>query len=303
MTEAFTIQLPERGLITVEGRDRKSFLQGLVSNDVSRTEDGSAIWAAVLSPQGKFRHDFLLFEEGERFFLDCEGGERLMDLGKTLRRFVLRDDVKLGMDTGRRAFQIYGTDALSCLGLESTPGAARPLAGGTVFTDPRDASLGARLIAPEADARSLFAERGIAEGRLAEWDAVRIAHGIPDGSRDMLVDKALLMESGFDELGGVDWKKGCYMGQELTARTKYRGLVKKRLLPVTFDGAAPEPGTPIECGGKSVGEIRSAVEGRAMALIRLDGLAKSRQSGDPLTADGRTLSVEVPDWVKLPEEA
>ena len=156
--------------------------------------------------------------------------------------------------------------------------------------DCRLAALGGRLYAAEPPA-------GLAEAPLAAWDLVRFAHGVPDGLRDLVADKSLLLENGFDELGGVDFNKGCYMGQELTARTKYRGLVRKRLLPVAFDGAAPEPGTPVLAGAAEAGEMRSGGAGAGLAMIRLEHL----RAGTPLVCAGKALTVTVPDWVVLPE--
>jgi len=312
MTETYFIEFPNRGLITVAGTERREFLQGLISNDIDRTNGGDAIWAAVLTPQGKYRHDFFLFDEGERFIIECEGGERLMDLGKTLRQFVLREDVTLGIDTTRKVYAVFGKDALQRLNLPARAGAsslgifenaAGDAAEGIAFVDPRDPVIGARLIADPEAVAAFFKSAGISEGTAEDWDRTRILRGIPDGSRDMQIDKALLIESGFDELGGVDWKKGCFMGQELTARTKYRGLAKKRLLPVTLDGPAPETGTAIDYDGKSVGETRSAVDGAAMALIQLDALGKSRQSGMPFMIQGNPATATIPEWMQLPETA
>ena len=122
---------------------------------------------------------------------------------------------------------------------------------------------------------------------------------MPDGSRDLTVDKALLLENGFDELNGVDWQKGCYMGQELTARTKYRALIRKRLFPVRVEGALPAPGTSIHKDGQEVGELRSGSGTRALAMLRLDAV----KAGQPLTADGASLVPEIPGWMRLPETA
>jgi folate-binding protein YgfZ len=117
---------------------------------------------------------------------------------------------------------------------------------------------------------------------------------VPDGSRDLPVEKAILLENGFDELHGIDWQKGCYMGQELTARTRYRGLVRKRLLPVEIDGPLPASGTPVMAGDKEAGEMRSGIDGLGLALLRLEHLDKG-----PLTAGGATLTPRKPDWVKF----
>ena len=120
---------------------------------------------------------------------------------------------------------------------------------------------------------------------------------MPHGSRDLVVDKALLLENCFDELNGVDWQKGCYMGQELTARTKYRGLIKRRLFPVKVEGALPAPGTPVERDGREVGEIRSGLGDRALAMLQLDAARA------PLSSAGARIVAEVPDWMRLPESA
>ena len=127
---------------------------------------------------------------------------------------------------------------------------------------------------------------------------IALSLGLPDGTRDMIVDKSILLESGFDELNGVDWNKGCYMGQELTARTKYRGLIKKRLMPVEIEGAVPEAGTPLILNGKDVGEIRSTAQtdggGLGLALVRLetleDGATPTFEAGDA------RVTPRKPDW-------
>jgi hypothetical protein len=122
---------------------------------------------------------------------------------------------------------------------------------------------------------------------------------VPDGSRDLIVEKALLLESGFDELHGVDWQKGCYMGQELTARTKYRGLVRKRLFPVKVEGPLPAPGSVIERDGQEVGEIRSGTGDRALALLRLEAV----RAPEGLSSGTTRILPEVPAWMRLPEPA
>jgi folate-binding protein YgfZ len=125
----------------------------------------------------------------------------------------------------------------------------------------------------------------------AAWDAHRISLGLPDGSRDLEAEKTVLLEAGFDELNGVSWSKGCYMGQELTARTKYRGLVKRRLVPVTIEGPAPAPGTPILRNGTEAGVLRSVAGGMGMALLRLEAL------GGPLACGAAHLTPRPPAWL------
>jgi hypothetical protein len=131
----------------------------------------------------------------------------------------------------------------------------------------------------------------------AAWDAHRLALGLPDGSRDLEPEKTVLLEAGFDELAGVSWSKGCYMGQELTARTKYRGLVKRRLVPVAISGAAPDPGTPVTRNGTEVGTLRSMRNASGLAVLRLDALS------GPLACGEATLTPRVPAWMMLPTMA
>ncbi|MGE0717933.1 MAG: folate-binding protein YgfZ, partial [Alphaproteobacteria bacterium] len=232
MSERLQVPLESRAVLTVSGPDRRAFLQGLVSNDVERAGPGRAIHAAFLTPQGRYLHDLFIVEQGETLLLDVEAARR-QDLLKRLSLYRLRSKVTLADAAGDwRVSALIGPGAATALGLPEEAGAAAPLGDGVAFVDPRLPALGLRAILPAtADAIP-----GFAAGSFADYDRLRLGLGVPDGSRDLPVEKAILLETGFDELNGVDWKKGCYMGQELTARTKYRGLVRKRLMPVTIEG-------------------------------------------------------------------
>jgi len=292
MTDKVLIPLTDRGVISVGGPDRVDFLQGLVSNDVERIKDGHAVWAALLTPQGKFRHDFFLVADGDTILIDCEGGDRLMDLGRTLHKYKLRSDVALGISEGWSVLAALGD--------------APAVDDGVAFADPRHPDMGWRVLTPKS-AQALADETGFSLGNRPDYDAVRIPLGLPDGSRDMLPDKAILLENGFDELSGVDWNKGCFMGQELTARTKYRGLVKKRLLPVRFGPGAkagvPEPGTQVLFDDRDAGEIKSVSDGVGLALLRLEAIEKAMAAGQPMTAGGVAVQVAAPAWLDLNRNA
>lgn len=295
MTDCRFERLGSRGVLTVGGKDRKSFLQGLISNDIERVAADRAIWAALLTPQGKYLHDFFVIEIGELLYLDCES-ERLMDLGKRLHRFKLRAEVELGIGEGFAIYALFGDGALGELNLSDEPGAAQSLGKGVVYTDPRLSAAGARALLPTTDAEIALASKGFSTGEANSYDALRLELGLSDGSRDLVIEKSTLLESNFDELHGVDWDKGCYMGQELTARTKYRGLVRKRLMPVRIDGPVPEMGTPVMAGGKEIGEMRSGFESRGMALIRLERLAESDTEEDGFDAGNARVFPEKPAW-------
>jgi folate-binding protein YgfZ len=264
--------LPERGVLAIEGDDRVAFLQGLVSNDMEAAAPGRAIWAALLTPQGKWLADFFVFATADALLLDCER-EQIPMLVQRLTRYRLRMKVTLRPDP---ALHVH----------VSWPD--RPEFAGIIAPDPRLPGFAWRILAAELLAATATAE---------DWDRYRIAAGLPDGSKDMESDHSTLLEAGFDELNGVSWSKGCYMGQELTARTKYRGLVKRRLLPVAVEGALPPPGTPATRDGQEVGQMRSGRDQVALASLRIDAVS------GPLHCGEAVLTPRVPDWMRLPNSA
>jgi folate-binding protein YgfZ len=292
MAKASFILLADRGVLAVSGPDRRPFLQGLVSNDVEKVGPSAARYSALLTAQGKYLHDFIITEFGESLWLEAEAA-RLADLKKRLSIYRLRADAALDERTDLAVAVIFGEGTADALALPSMPGAARGFGSGIVFVDPRLATLGARAILPRETARAALTDAGLAEETFDAYDRLRLSLGIPDGSRDLVLEKSILLESGFDELNGVDWEKGCYIGQELTARTKYRGLVKKRLLPVRIEGSAPPPGTIVTVDGREVGEMRSSREGLGLALLRLEAILADRR----LTAGGAAITPIKPSWM------
>ncbi len=289
------VMMPSRGLILIGGADRTEFLQGLISNDIRRATVDHAIWAALLTPQGKYLHDFFVVEIGGQYVVDCEA-DRLMDLGGRLSKYKLRSKIDLGIGEDYAVAVLPGAAALDRAGLPAEPGAARSLDGGVLYVDPRHSAAGARAILPKKDAKAALEALGFESGTPDDYDRVRLPLGLPDGSRDLVVEKSILLESNFDELNGVDWDKGCYMGQELTARTKYRGLIKKRMMPVDVEGPLPDAGTEILLGDKNAGEMRSGFDGRGIALLRLEQAEKALNGEGRLVAGEATLTPRKPDW-------
>ena len=290
MTDLRYIELQSRGVLAVGGGDAADFLQGLVSNDVSQVTASRTVYAALLTPQGKFLHDFIIARQGDSYLLDCEGA-RLMDLGQRLSAYRLRATVEL-LDATEdwRVVALLGDGA--AFGLADNPGAAASLdGGGLVYRDPRPAMPGLRAFLPRAQGFAAMAARNITAGEFDDYQRARIAAAVPDGSQDMKINKATLMEFGFEALNGVDFSKGCYVGQELTARTKYRGLMRRRFVRVSIDGALPPPGTIVMAKDKEAGEICSGFENHALALLRLDRSEEARAEGIPLTAGEAVLRV------------
>ena len=298
MTHPLYVLLEDRGVVSVGGPEAGPFLQGLISNDIERVSDRQGIYAALLTPQGKFLHDFFVLRHGEGYLLDCEG-PRIGDLGRRLMAYRLRADVALADATEDFVVvALFGGGegaGYDTFDLSPGEGSAAPCQGGTIMRDPRSAALGLRAILPRERELSFLEEAGFAPGNLADYERHRIALGAPDGSRDMEVGRATLMECGFEALNGVDFAKGCYVGQELTARTKHRGLVRRRLARVALDGPLPPAGTPIRAGEREVGEIRTGLGGAALAVLRLERIAAAAEAGEPLTAgETRVIPPESP---------
>ena len=258
--------LPDRAVLEVAGEDRVGFLQGLVSNDVTEAVPGRAVWAALLTPQGKWLADFFIMADGDRLLLDCEAAQADL-LAPKLTRYRLRAKVAIA----RTTLPVYAA-------WDGTPPP-----GGLQAPDPR---------LPEAGWRILGGDPAV-DASAEDYDRHRLLLGLPAGSRDMEPEKSTLLEAGFDELHGVSWDKGCYMGQELTARTKYRGLVKRRLTPVRIEGPAPAPGTPVFEGEAEAGTMRSAQGERGLALLRLGAIRAER-----LRCGDATLVPEPAGWMQ-----
>lgn len=272
------IPLKHRALIAISGEDRRTFLQGLVSADVEQASSARALYGAYLTPQGKYLYDFFLAEHDGVLLLEVEATGR-EDLIKRLSRFRLRSKVSLAPKDDWQVYAIIGAP-------EREAGSVESWEGGLSVMDPRLAAAGQRVWLPKPP--------DLPESEFPVWDALRIELGLADGSRDMVPEKTILLEAGFDELHGVDWAKGCFMGQEVTARSKYRGQVKKRLLPVEIDGPAPEAGAILSIDGKEAGEMRSHQGTMGLAVIRIDSLELG-----PLTAGETRLTPKVPAWVRL----
>jgi folate-binding protein YgfZ len=290
MTICF-VKLP-RDVIAISGADNRTFLQGLVSQDMDQITAETSAYSALLTPQGKYLHDFIVVQTGDVLLVDCEAG-RGADLIQRLSHFRLRADVQLELRADLCVFAILGDGAHEAMELSMKPGQTVPIADGQAFTDPRASGLGCRLIGSPAAILDWLAQAHIPEADFGTYDALRISLEIPDGSRDMEVEKSTLLESNFDVLNGIDWEKGCYMGQELTARTKYRGLVKRKLAAFQATHPSQIPGETVIAGDQKVGEIRSRSGDLVLISIRLDALVSADSAPQALLVGGEPL-IELP---------
>jgi tRNA-modifying protein YgfZ len=244
MPNAYFVRLGDRGRVRIAGPDRLAFLQSLITNDIGLMKTQPVIYACFLSAQGKYLHDFFVSDDGEALTLECEAGERAERLMKGLKLYKLRSKIELSCEPAVSICAIFGD-------------------GTTGYQDPRHASLGRRLAGKAPD---------LPEKPFAAWDEHRIRLGVPDGSRDMLVDKDTVLECNLDKLNGVSFSKGCYVGQEITARMHLRNIIKKRLRVVILERDAPAPGTDIHINGQLAGQMRSHCGAVGLAMIRDDAL-------------------------------
>ena len=296
MAGPYALLMENRGLLAISGPDTRAFLQGLISNDIERVGPVRAVYAALLTPQGKFLHDFFIVQLDDALYLDCDAA-RLDELKRRLTIYRLRSKVTLEAAEDRfLVAAIFGEGALAAVGLPDELGSARSFAGGVAYVDPRLSAMGARAVLPAAAVSEVRTRAEFSQGEFASYERLRLYHGVPSGNGDLAVEKATLLESNFEELNGLDWDKGCYVGQEVTARMKYRGLVRKRLMPVDIEGPIPEPDTPVMFGEKEAGTMRTGAAGKGIALLRLDLVEEAKHAGAPMIAGGAQLTPRKPDW-------
>ena len=273
--------LNARGLIQIGGPEARPFLQGLITNDVDLVAPERPLYAGLLTPQGKFLHDFILVQIGDTLVLDTEGAG-VSDLLRRLTMYRLRAKVELADVTDAyRVYAVFGPGSDGIAGKEL----------GTFVADPRTPALGFRLYCKDSPVARLEA-MGVSIGSPDTYDTHRIALGVPDGSQDIPAEKAFPLEYGFDSLGAVSYDKGCYVGQELTARTHNRGKVEKALYRVAFDDGLPAPGTEIHQGETVVGEILSAGGRYALAHLRIDAAESAARM--------RAGAHEIAGWAPAP---
>ena len=253
-------RLPGRAILSVRGPEAGHFLHNLLTSDIDHLAEGQAAYAALLTPQGKILFDMVVLRQDDGFLIDCAEGQRA-DLLKRLSMYKLRSPV-----------EIAARDDLA-VGVSPVD-----VPGG--YRDPRSTDIGWRVI-------------GAPEGEAEGYDAARIAAGLADSAADLGSGEFFPHEANLDQLGGVNFKKGCYVGQEVVSRMEHRGLARSRILPVVLDGAAPPKGTDIRAGDKPVGTLLSSSGSNALALIRIDRLAEAM---DPLLADGVPVKVLKPAW-------
>ena len=275
--------LSDRAVIDVGGADARDFLHGIITNDMKAAQDGKALHAGLLTPQGKMLFDFFVCPVGEgtdeHFLLDCPAAAK-EEFVKRLTFYRLRARVGI-------------TDLADELQVVAVWDGEPQDAGGEAFADPRLAELGSRVIAAKD------AETGCETADEAEYHAHRLALGVPEGGRDFTFGEIFPHEANFDQLNGVDFKKGCYVGQEVVSRMQHKTVVRKRIVPVEGSAALPAAGTEIRVGDFPIGTLGSSSGTHGLALIRLDRAEKAINDGRALLADGIEITLKKPRWANF----
>lgn len=281
------VHLTDRALIRVSGTDAHHFLQNLVTSDIDSADRNGAVASALLTPQGKILFDFLIYKSGEDYLVDSPAAVA-DDLLKRLTFYRLRSKVdleRLPEETGVLA--VWGGEAEAASAMLTA-------------TDPRVPALGQRIVGPVA---ALTEELGAEQAGMAAYDAHRIRQGVPEGLKDYDYSDIFPHDADLDQLGGVSFSKGCYVGQEVVSRVQHRGSARKRFVMVESADTFSGKGADITAGGKSVGTLGSTApaDGKiiGLALVRLDKVAQANDNGSPLQCGDAELEVRLPDWASF----
>lgn len=262
----FYCHLRNRTIVEIRGSEREAFLQGIITQDVKRLKEEPILYSLMLSPQGKIQFDFFLLQINDVWLVDIDAS-RVQSFMQRLQLFKLRSDVTIALST---EWQV----GVSSEKLELP----------ACFSDPRLKELGCR-----------FYDKDIgAQASDDDYQSLRLSLGIPDGAHDMIVDKSIPLEWGMDELHAISWNKGCYMGQELTARSRYVGQIRKRVFPIIFTVPGNyEVGDKLFADGQEVGELRAVHNNLGLAMLKLEFLQSQ------IDMHGSLIEVHQPDWMAI----
>ena len=281
--------LPERGVVKVAGEDARKFLNGLLTTDIGGVTPERPAFAALLTPQGKIMVDMIVAEapaeDGGGFFLDCPRAlaQTLVD---RLNFYKLR--AKLVIE-----------DLSAALGVMGVWDGPRSTEYGLCYADPRLPALGIRAILPPHLAAEAAADLGTPLVENKEYEAHRIALGAPRGGLDFQYNDAFPHEADMDQLNGIDFEKGCYVGQEVVSRVEHRGTARKRVVPVTFQDFAAEAGVPVKVGDIEVGIMGSSAQGHGLAMLHLGRIGDALAAGQPIVSGGIAIHPVKPAWARF----
>jgi hypothetical protein len=281
--------LPDRGVVKVAGDDARQFLNGLFTADIGKVTPDDPCFAALLTPQGKIIVDAIVAEAPAR-----DGGGFFLDVPKALASACVD---RLGFYKLRAKVTVE--DLSEVLGVMAAWDGEAATEFGLCYRDPRLPELGRRIMLPPHLAAEAAADLGAEQVPAAEFEARRIALGVPRGGLDFIYGDAFPHEADMDQLHGVDFHKGCFVGQEVVSRMEHRGNARTRIVPVAYEGFAPDAGAAVTAAEKPVGTFGSSASGRALAMLRLDRAEDALAAGHALVAGAVTLRLVKPDWARF----
>ncbi|MFZ1064935.1 MAG: folate-binding protein [Pseudolabrys sp.] len=281
--------LPDRGVVKVAGDDARGFLNGLVTNDIAKVAPGKPRFAALLTPQGKIIVDFIVAEapgnDGGGFFLDCPRA-LASALVEKLNFYKLRA-------------KVICEDLSNVLGVMAIWDGTAESEYGLSYPDPRLPVLGSRIMLPPHLAEEAAADLGGMLAGADAYEAHRIALGVPRGGLDFIYGDTFSHEADMDQLNGVDFGKGCYIGQEVVSRVEHRASARSRVVPIVYDEFAPSSGLPVMAGDRQIGTLGSTAKGHGLALMRLDRIGDALAAGATIEAGGIAIRAVKPAWAKF----
>lgn len=281
--------LPDRGVVKVAGDDARGFLNGLLTADIGRVTPHNAHFAALLTPQGKIIVDMIVAEAPSE-----DGGGFFLDVPKALAKSCVDR-----LNFYKLRAKVVVEDLSEVLGVIAVWEGEATTEYGLCYRDPRLAMLGHRIMLPPHLAAEAARDVGAMLMPAAAFEAHRIAFGIPRGGLDFMYGDAFPHEVDMDQLNGVDFEKGCFVGQEVVSRMEHRGNVRTRIVPVAYDGFAPDAGAAVTAGEKQIGTFGSSAGGRALAMLRLDRAEDALAAGHPLVAGAVTLRLVKLGWLRF----
>lgn len=276
--------LPERGVVRVAGAEARRLLQDVITTDMDKVAESGAGYGALLTPQGKVLFDFLILASGEAYLFDLPKA-MAADFVKRLAFYRLRAKVEI-QDV---------SDAHRVAAVWDAP--AQPALPGAVARDPRLPALGWRAVVPADLVPDEVA--GLEAAGPSDYAELRIGLGIAEGGTDFAYGEAFPHDADIDQLNGIGFAKGCYVGQEVVSRMEHRGTARRRVVKAMGDSALPAPGTPVTAGGRPVGTIGSSAGASGLALVRLDRAIAAAEAGQKLTAGEAELTLAIPDWARF----
>lgn len=281
--------LPDRGVVKVAGDDARGFLNGLVTNDIAKVAPGKPRFAALLTPQGKIIVDFIVAEapgnDGGGFFLDCPRA-LASALVEKLNFYKLRA-------------KVICEDLSNVLGVMAIWDGTAESEYGLSYPDPRLPALGSRIMLPPHLAEEAAADLGGMLAGADAYEAHRIALGVPRGGLDFIYGDTFSHEADMDQLNGVDFGKGCYIGQEVVSRVEHRASARSRVVPIVYDEFAPSSGLPVMAGDRQIGTLGSTAKGHGLALMQLDRIGDALAAGATIEAGGIAIRAVKPAWAKF----